>query len=231
MTLNEKLETLRGQSYEQILATLAAEKIQVLGKLQGTQLKRLQSFIGATGLRERLAKATLEQAAAASSIAEAIQPAYLAAEDTYSINLADPQVANLLQGAVTVGLIAQAEANYLQSLATYETSKWPSVTIHDLVSYFEPTKVLVGEWAEVLVENKRQVMLNLLEAVPEPTYVRLEMRESHDGVHWTNWNRIAPFVGVHTPGVYYQAIPYNGRTRQLRWRGENYLIQGTVEAV
>lgn len=230
MTLNSALENLRGQPYGQILESLRQQTEQVVGKIQGGQLKLLQSFVGATGLRSRLMNATPEQADAATAIAEAIQPAYLAA-DNYSINLADPQVAGLLTGAVVAGLLSPAESAYLTGLATYQRPLWPNLTLRDVVAYFEPALVDVGQWTVLVPGDKRQLMLQVVAPAPELTSVRIEMCESHNGQNWTEWRRIAPFVGVMAVGVYYQSIPWQGLQRQIRWRGEQYLINATVEAV
>lgn len=231
MNLTDAIEALRGQSYNQILAILRQQTVPALGKIQGSQLKLLQSFIGATGLRNRLANATPEQAAAAAAVAEAIQPAYLAREDSYSINLADPQVAQLLTDAVSAGVLTASERAYLVQLATYQKTLWPQVTMRDVVSHFDPLVVDVGDWSELVPNESRRLMLQTTAQTPEPTVVRLEMCESHDGQHWTGWQRITPIVGVFDAGVYYQPIPHNGLQRKIRWRGEEYRISGTIGAV
>lgn len=231
MTLSEAMEAMRGQPYNQILTALLQQTEPAIGKIQGSQLKLLQSFIGGTGLRNRLASATPEQAAAAAAVTEAIQPAYLAREDSYSINLADPQVAQLLTDAVSAGILTAPERAYLVQLATYQKPLWPQVTLRDVVAHFEPGLIDVGEWSELTPNDSRRLMLQTTAPAPESTVVRLEMCESHDGLHWTAWQRITPIVGVFEAGVYYQSIPFNGLQRKIRWRGEEYRITGTIEAV
>ncbi len=231
MSLSSAMEAMRGQPYPVILETLRQQTAPAIGKIQGGQLKLLQSFIGATGLRNRLANATQAQAAAAASVTEAIQPAYLAREDSYSINLADPQVSQLLTDAVSAGVLNAGEKAYLVQLATYQKPLWPNVTLRDVVDYFEPDLIDVGAWKELAPNDSRRLMLQTTASTPEPTVVRLEMCESHDGQHWTTWQRIAPIVGVFAAGVYYQSIPFNGLQRKIRWRGEEYRITGSVEAV
>ena len=231
MSLAAAIEAMRGQPYQLILDTLRQQTASAVGHIRGDKIKLLQSFIGATGLRARLASATELQAAAASAIAEAIHPAYLATEGTFSINLADPQVAGLLAGAANVELLDPAEVTYLTSLATYQKPIWPDVTMRDVVAYFEPDLVAVGDWNIVGVVTKNRLMLQTTVALPEPSAVRIEMRESHDGQHWTAWKRVAHFMDVADAGVYYQAIPNNGLNREIRWRGEFYNVVGSVEAV
>ncbi len=231
MSLAAALEALRGNTYQEILGTLRAQTEPAIGKIQGANLKLLQSFIGATGLRNRLADAASLQPAAVAAIAEAIQPAYLAMQDSYSINLADPQVAALLAGAVTAGILTSAESEYLQSLATYDRPLWPDVTMRDVVQHFEPELLDVGDWTVLDNVSKNRLMLRLTDDLPEPAAVRIEMQESHDGQQWTAWRRVAHFMQVDTAGIYYQQIPNNGIMRRVRVRGEQYKVTGTVEAV
>lgn len=231
MSLTDALQALRGQPYADILAALRAQTAPAIGKIQGGNLKLLQSFIGATGLRSRLAAAESSQQAAAAAIAEAIQPAYLAQQDSYSVNLADPQVAALLAGAVTVGLLTSQESDYLRSLATYNKPLWPDITMRDVVAYFEPALLDVGDWIELQDVTKNRLMLRLTAGLPEPAAVRVEMQESHNGQDWTSWVRVTHFMAVQAAGVYYQTIPNNGLQRRIRVRGEQYRINATVEAV
>lgn len=231
MSLIAAMEAMRGQSYQVILDTLRLQTEPAIGKIRGDKIKLLQSFIGATGLRARLANATAEQAAAASAIAEAIHPAYLATEDTFSINLADPQVAGLLAGAASVELLNTGEVAYLTSLATYQKPLWPDVSMRDVIAYFEPALIADGDWNVLGQVNTSRLMLQTTVAMPEPTAVRIEMRESHDSEHWTSWKRVAHFMDITDAGVYYQAIPNNGLRREIRWRGEFYNVIGSVEAV
>jgi hypothetical protein len=229
MSLNSAMEAMRGQSYPVILETLRQQSATAIGKIQGSQLKLLQSFIGGTGLRNRLANATPEQAAAAAAVTEAIQPAYLAREDSYSINLADPQVAQLLTDAVSAGVLASAEKAYLVQLATYQKPLWPSVTLRDVVAYFEPELVDVGDWVEVEPGESRQLRLKLTTATPEPTYIVVQMQEN-DG-EWSEWYHVTALHGVHQLRPYTFAVPNNGLPRRMRWRGGEYCIDGNVTAV
>jgi hypothetical protein len=214
-----------------ILDTLRQQTEPAVGKIRGDKIKLLQSFIGATSLRTRLANATSEQASAASAIAEAIHPAYLATEDTFSINLADPQVASLLAGAASAGLLSGPEVAFLNGLATFQKPLWPELTMRDVVAHFEPALIANGSWNVLGLVNSSRLMLQTTVAMPEPTAVRIEMRESHDGQHWTAWRRVAHFLDVAEAGIYYQVIPNNGLKREVRWRGEFYNVAGSVEAV
>lgn len=229
MSLSAAMEAMRGQPYNQILTALRQQTEPAIGKIQGSQLKLLQSFIGATGLRNRLANATTEQAAAAASVTEAIQPAYLAREDSYSINLADPQVAQLLTDAVNAGVLTAGEKAYLVQLATYQKPLWPNVTLRDVVAYFEPSLVDVGDWVEVEPGESRQLRLKLATATPEPTYIVVQMCEN-DG-EWSEWFHATAHHGIQQQRSYTFDVPYNGLPRRMRWRGGEYRIAGTVTAV
>jgi hypothetical protein len=223
------MEAMRGQPYQVILSALRLQTEPAIGKIQGSQLKLLQSFIGATGLRNRLANATPEQAAAAASVTEAIQPAYLAKEDSYSINLADPQVAQLLTDAVGAGVLTAGEKSYLVQLATYQRPLWPQVTLRDVVSYFEPSLVDVGDWVELDPGESRQLRLKLTIATPEPTYILVQMQEN-DG-EWSEWFHATALHGIHQLRPYTFSVPHNGLPRRMRWRGGEYQIHGVVTAV
>ncbi|HCU64543.1 MAG TPA: hypothetical protein DF774_02155 [Rheinheimera sp.] len=217
-------------TYAQRLALLKSKTEPALGKIRKDKIKLLQAFIGATQLRDRLASATDTQQAAAASVAEAIQPAYLAAEETFSINLADPQVAGLLASAVSVGLLTAEEENYLIGLATYPRQLWPDVTLRDVVEHFNPALTDIGEWTELTYSGTR-LALTLTQSLPEPSLVRVESCESVNGQNWTAWQRIAHFYNVGEAGLYLADIPRSQLQRRIRWRGEYYAISGTVAGV
>lgn len=217
-------------TYTQRLALLKSKTEPTLGKIRKDKIKLLQAFIGATQLRDRLAAATEAQQAAAASVAEAIQPAYLAAEETFSINLADPQVAGLLESAVAVGLLTPQEQSYLISLATYQRELWPDATLRDVVQHFEPALTNIGDWTELTYSGSR-LALSLTQSLPESSLVRIESCESVNGQNWTAWQRIAHFYNVGEAGLYLADIPRSQLQRRIRWRGEYYKVVGTVAGV
>lgn len=217
-------------TYAERLALLKSKTEPALGKIRKDKIKLLQAFIGATQLRDRLAAATETQQAAAASVAEAIQPAYLAAEETFSINLADPQVAGLLESAVAEGLITPQEQSYLISLATYQRELWPDVTLRDVVQHFTPGLTDIGDWTDFNYSGNR-LALTLTESLPEPSLVRIEACESIDGNNWTAWQRISHFYNVGEAGLYLAEIPRSQLQRRIRWRGEHYKVVGAVAGV
>lgn len=212
--------------------TLVSGKVEtVLGSIRGGQLKFLQVFISSTNLRKRLAAATPEQAQVAAAIEEAIHPAYLAAENTFSINLADPKVRAMLDGAVDAGLMTEAEGAQVLQLATYERPVFQEVTLRDVVAVRDPALLDVGDFSVLQNVFGNRLLLRLQNDLPEISTVRIEMRESHNNVDWSNWNRVNHFYGVEKAGNYYQVIPNNGLFREIRWRGEDYKIVGVMEVV
>jgi hypothetical protein len=232
MTLATELskEEYQTGTYQERYALLMSKTQNVLGKIRGDKIKLLQSFIGAIDLRNRLANATdpiMVQAAA--SIQEAIHPSYLAAEDTFSINLADPQVAGLLNGAQACGLLAPQEVGYLMNLATYPKQLWEGTKLSDVVAHFAPEAFIGNDWTELDPGASRKLRLRLNSATPEPTSVIVEMRE-FDG-EWTDWFYVTAVHGVFQVRGYIFDVPSNGMSRQFRWKGGVYKIDGTVTAV
>ena len=107
----------------------------------------------------------------------------------------------------------------------------PDLTVRDIVAVFESHKVDVGDWVVLEQLATHRLMLTTHSDMPEPTLVRIEMRESHNGVDWTTWRRVAHFYDVQSAGVYYQQIPFNGLLREVRVRGEQYALDGAVAVV
>jgi len=220
-----------GLTHAACLELLRSRVTPTVGSIRGAQLKFLQVFISSVNLRARLAAATAGQVPVAAALAEAIQPAYLAAESTFSINLADPNVAGMLNAAVAVGLITDDERAQLVSMATFDKPDFPDVTLSDVIAVRAPDLMATGAFTELLGPVTSRLLLRLQADLPEPDNVRVEMRESHNGEDWAHWVRVAHFTAVHSAGNYYQAIPSNGLQRQIRWRGERYVIEGVVESV
>lgn len=227
MTLSAAMEAMRGQPYNQILTALLQQTEPAIGKIQGSQLKLLQSFIGGTGLRNRLASATPEQAAAAAAVTEAIQPAYLAREDSYSINLADPEVAQLLTDAVSAGILTASERAYLVQLATYQKPLWPQVTLRDVVGHFEPSLVNFGDWTELEETNGRSFTLRLISAAPEQTHIVIQMQDLYGEGEVSDWYHATALHGIECAREYRAPLPHNGYPRKLRWKCE-YVLNARV---
>lgn len=229
MSLSAAIEAMRGQPYNQIVTALRLQTEPAIGKIQGSQLKLLQSFIGKTGLRNRLANATPEQTPAAAAVTEAIQPAYLAREDSYSINLADPQVAQLLADAVDTGVLTTGEKGYLVQLATYNKPLWPNVTLRDVVAYFEP-ELLQGQWQEIEATSARTLKLRLRTAPLEPTYIVVQMQEQYDASTTSDWYHATALHSIQAVREYSAELPHNGYPRKLRWRCD-YVLDAAVAVV
>ncbi len=226
MSLSAAMEAMRGQPYQAILSALRLQTEPAIGKIQGSQLKLLQSFIGGTGLRNRLANATPEQASSAAAVTEAIQPAYLAREDSYSINLADPDVAQLLTDAVSAGVLTPDEKAYLVQLATYQKTLWPNATLHDVIAHFEP-ELIDGQWHELPSTSAHLLVLRLTNPLPEETMIEIEIQDQYPDGSVSDWYPNNALYGVHKAKHYRHGLQNNDCPRKVRWKCE-YVITGTV---
>lgn len=212
-----------GKTHSQIIAE--QPMVDVVGSIRGDNLRNVVAIL-AGGLQFRL------DTAPESPIRTALLTAfkYMMLPD-YAINLSLPENAGLLENAVQVGLVSSDERAMFFALATYQRPLFESLTIYDIVAVESPAKVLLGDWQVLTDVNTTRLMLTLHSDMPEPTLVRIEMRESHNGVDWTTWRRVSHFYDVQSAGVYYQQIPFNGLLREVRVRGEQYAFDGAVAVV
>jgi hypothetical protein len=229
MSLFDELSKPEYQSgtYVDRLATLHSKSDNVVGKIAYGNTLHLVSML-ARGLRRRIESCQAEQLRDAWS--EALNPAYLGSP-AYSINVALPEIRAMLDAGVAAGVCLPDEHEFIIQLATHQRQLWPDVTLRDVVAHFEPDVVNVGDWSVVSQLSTNRLMLRTTNTLPESDQVRVEMRESHNGQDWSPWRRVIGFSGVQEPGVYYQDIAFNGRQREIRWRGERYRVIGTVEAI
>lgn len=227
MTKNEYLESQRGKSYTEIITNEPTELVQ--GSLLKLHYQEIKTIL-ANGLRDHMNTFIVsneDQRKALSALNETFDPIYMADED-FKVNFNVPAVMDKYLFCVSTGVLPQEYATALIDLAKYKQSLY-NLTFKDCVEYFEPESLIVGDWTE-LTPTTLRLMLNLTKATPELVAVRIEQRVSHDGLHWTNWDRLMPII-VQAAGVYYHNIPASNMQRQIRWRGEEYRINGTIEAV
>lgn len=245
-------------SYAERLALLRSKTAPTVGRIEQGALKVLEAIIAAGLWRDKMAKLkaeasqTLESTEATESekqlanikmqvvagFHEAISEAKLANKAPadvggHSVNMNDPKVQQTFGAAQMPGidLVTPDEVSQVMALATFQRPLFQHVSLRDVVAHFEPALVDIGEWTEFTAGNAHRILLKTTSALPESTVVRLEMSESHDGQHWTAWQRITPIVGIQEPGIYFQSVPFSGLQRKFRWRGEEYRITGTIEAV
>lgn len=223
MSLETELESRRGLSYSQILNEIRAITYDVIAPIEGKDLRDVVTVL-ASGLGHRL------QMAEPSPLRTGLMRAFDSMSiNEFGFNLADPVVVQLLDVGVSAGLIDVNERLWFYAISTKQVSSYPAITLRDVVAHFEPELVEIGEWT-VLTPATTRLMLSLTQELPELAAVRIEQRVSHDGIHWTNWERITPII-VKDAGIYYHTISANSMQRQIRWRGEQYKINGTLEAV
>jgi hypothetical protein len=227
MQLSDELKKpeYRFGTYAERLAKLRAKTTKVIGAIRGDNLRDVVAIL-ASGLQYRLDNAPDSPLRTALLVGFR----YMGLQE-YGFNLAEPKVHGMLQMAVHEGLVTADEyAEFLQ-LATYDKPLYPTVTTRDIVKHFEPHLTDVGQWRVIEQVATKQLRLQLRKDLPEPSSVTIEMRESNDNQTWSAWRRVAQFSGVHEAGNYYQAIPFNGLQRQVRWRGTEYALDADVTVV
>lgn len=223
LTLDQVIETKRGLPYAQALSEIQGITKDVVGPIEGKDLRDVVTVL-CSGLAYRLEEAP------GSPIRTALLRAFSSMSiNEFGFNLTDPVVVQLLDAGVVANLIDVNERLWFYAIATKQVPTYPSVQLKDVIAYFEPGLVDTGEWTTFSPTSNR-LILNLSQDTPELAAVRIEQRVSHDGIHWTNWDRLTPII-VQAAGVYYHSIPASNMQRQIRWRGEQYRITGTLEAV
>lgn len=227
MSLKDELDKYeyRFGTYAQRLALLKSKTTDVIGAIRGDNLRDVVVILAA-GLQHRLDNA--EPSPLRTALLTGFK--YMTLPD-YSFNLGVPAVADMLEQAVVAGLVTKDERDKFFALATYKSPLFPDATIKDIVAKFEPHKIKLDDWATIEQVPTHRLMLTLNSDMPEPSTVLIEMRESHNGIDWTNWRNVPSFSNVERAGAYYQTAPFSGLQRQLRWRGASYAIDGTVAVV
>lgn len=229
MTKNEYLESQRGKVYSQIVAEQPTEMVQ--GSLLKLHYQELKTILGAGGLRDHLDTfgVTNEfERKALSAVNETFTEQYMADAD-FKVNFTIPEIMAAFNQVVALGVIPEPIGQQLLNLAKYQRSVY-NITILDCVQYFEPEKLNIGDWNVLTVTNKSRLFFKLKTATPEIAAVRIETRQSHDGVHWSNWERTMPLI-VQEAGNYYHNFPRSNLIQELRYRGEVFFIDSDVEAI
>ena len=258
MTLTDELSKPEYQTgtFAERLALLRSKTVTSVGRIQTGNLKNLEAII-ANGLwRDKMAdmreaaRVVLANPASTESeksvaqlrlrvvagFHEAISEAKIANKADpenggHSINMDDPTVQLNFAAAqhASVALITPTEATQVMALATYQKPAFPTATLHDVIAHFEPAAVDVGGWVEVDPGASRKLRLRLNAATPEPTSIVVQMRElDHE---WSDWFHATAVGGVQAVRGYTFDVPNNGLTRQFRWRGSFYAVNGVVTAV
>lgn len=158
------------------------------------------------------------------------EPAWLNS-DRFVIHLGMSEHQQALNAAVAIGIITEAWRDKFLKLATREHDLWPDLTLRDVVAVLEPARVDVGDFQLATGNGYTAIMLHLQVSLPERSGVLVEVRESADGIHWTQWQHAKRFY-AHQAGRYKCDLDIRGlQYRQYRCRGEVYAIAGTFEVV
>lgn len=217
-----------GKSFDEILNILKNKKVAVVGKIAYGNTLHLVSML-ARGLRTRIDTCVIPSLKAAWY--EALQPAYLASP-AYSINVALPEIRQMLDAGVTYGVCTQAEHDFIVQLATYDQYPFAETTIKDIVAVKQPSLLsdnTVTEIGEVL-SGLLKLELNTL--LPDTDSISVEAAYSKDGLSWTNYSRVNSFRDVKDSGIYFCDLPMKAGLRiKVRWKPTTYKVQGTVTAV
>lgn len=214
MTKTEYLESQRGKTYTESVAQQPMET--VIGSIRGDNLRNVVDIL-AKGLQDRLDFMVLPEAAKPIRTALIVVFRYMNLAN-YQINLSIQENAELLQAAVGVGLVTQAESDKFFELASYQRPVH-NITRQDCIDYFNP------DWNAIEPTHNRAFTVTLTEALPEQASIIVQYKEIYDG--WESAWKPATALNVHQQGKYRADTPYNGYERRFQWRCE-YAVVGSV---
>jgi hypothetical protein len=216
---------------------LKAQKVKMVDRLLPDVVPEITEILG-DGLRDQLDTFVPKdsplplaaQQAILQKLRAGFEPSYLNS-DRFVIHLGLPEHEQALDAAVAVGIITEAWRNKFLKLATREFAVWPDLTLRDVVEVREPARVNVGDFVKAAGNGRTAILLNLQVSLPERSGVLVEVRESADGVNWTQWQLDKRFF-VHEAGLYKCDLNIRGlQYREYRCRGEFYAVAGNFEAV
>lgn len=216
-----------GKTHQEVFDIVKNKTESVIGKIAYGNTLHLVSML-ARGLRARINACQIPALKMAWD--EALQPAYLASP-AYSINVALPEIRAMLDNGVVAGLCTQQEHDFIVQLATYQKPVFPDVILKDIIAIKAPELLSDGSYVDVAGVGGT-ILLNLSTTFPEPTNIRVEVRESHDGINFTHWRRVTHFYNVKDAGTYF--TEWSGsrmRHVELRLISEVYNMSATAQAV
>lgn len=215
------------KTHQEVFDIVKNKTESVIGKIAYGNTLHLVSML-ARGLRARINACQIPALKMAWD--EALQPAYLASP-VYSINVALPEIRAMLDNGVVAGLCTQQEHDFIVQLATYQKPVFPDVILKDIIAIKAPELLSDGSYVDVAGVGGT-ILLNLSTTFPEPTNIRVEVRESHDGINFTHWRRVTHFYNVKDAGTYF--TEWSGsrmRHVELRLISEVYNMSATAQAV
>lgn len=216
-----------GKTHQEVFDILKNKTESVVGKIAYGNTLHLVSML-ARGLRTRINTCLIPNLKVAWD--EALQPAYLASP-AYSINVALPEIRAMLDAGKSAGICTQEEYDFIVGLATYQKPLFENVTLLDIIKIREPSLLASDSYVDV-VGAGGTIILNLQNDFPEPTNIRIEVRESYDGVNFTHWRRVNHFYNIKDSGTYF--TEWGGSRMphvQLRIKSDIYNMSATAQAV
>ncbi len=212
MTLQQELAKPEYQalSNPERLALLKSKSERVVGKIAYGNTLHLVSML-ARGLRQRIDACLIPKLKYAWS--EALQPAYLSSP-SYSINVALPEIREMLDSGKAAGVCTQSEYDFIIELASYDKLLFPDVTLHDVIAICNP-ELIDGAWHDLGEVAASQLIIKLKQRAPEQTHILVQSRDVFaDGVYGDWRHNTACYVEL--AGVYRCAIRNESR-QEVRW--------------
>jgi hypothetical protein len=229
MTLTEELSKsdYNGLTNEQVFEIVKNKKYTQLTKIAYGETLHLVSML-ARGLRDRINACLIPTLKAA--WVEALRPEYLSSP-SYSINVSLPEIKYMLDQGKANNICTQAEYDFIIQLATKEYYTFPDVTLIDVIKIRNPELLSDGSYTPIAGKG-RTVLVNVTQPLPTESSVRIEVRESYDGVLWTNWQRVNHIYNVKDVGLYHcqwqgSYLPYV----EMRMKNETFNMSATAQAV
>lgn len=214
MTKSEYLESQRGKTYSTIVADQPMGS--VVGSIRGENLRDVVAIL-ASGLRYRLDTTQLPAEVEPLRTALLVAFKYLDLPD-YAINLALPANVGMLQSAVSLGLVTQAESDAFFALATY-MRPIHNITRQDCADHFGP------DWTEITENTAQRLNFQLNSKAPETTSVVVQWQDASG-----DWYHATAIHGILAARTYQASLPFYGTPRKLRWKCE-YMLDATVTVV
>ena len=214
-----------GMTHEQKLAALHGIEEDSIGHIRYGDTLHLVSML-ARGLRARIDSCPIAELK--NAFAEALHPSYLASP-AYSINVGLPEIRGMLDAGLQAGIVTADEHAFIIQLATYKKRKFEKVTLKDVIAIAEPELLNVGEWQEFEIGESRKIRLKALGYIPQNATVLIQYCESDDGETWTDWRHATAMSVV--SGFNFAAVPHNGLSRRMRWRGSECAVSGVMVGV
>lgn len=229
MTLSDELikPEYNGLTNEQVFEIVKNKKYTQLGKIAYGETLHLVSML-ARGLRDRINNCINTQLK--SAWVEALRPEYLSST-AYSINVALPEIKGMLDQGKAAGVCTQAEYDFILQLATKEYYSFPDVTLIDVIKIRNPE--LLSDGSYLNIDGKgRTILVNVINSLPAESQIKIEVRESYDGVLWTKWQRVNHIYNVKESGLYHcqwqgSYLPYV----EMRMKNETFNMSATAQAV